>query len=296
MGGFQSNTLTNVTTSTLTFGTTSTAHSAFAFSANKPNTDAKPSFGAQTTQSQPTFGVSTTQPQQSGFGAFAPKFGENKNTTPTFGSISNPITTTSSTSIFGSSQMTPAFGSSNITAAQPKTDNVFGSVTNQATNTPVFGGQNSTSTFGKPANNVPTFGSANTSNIFGRTQNQPAFGASNSLFSTQTTAANPSQTSTSAFGSPAGVFAFGQSAPQPATTTAAAPTGIFSIIYRYVRLLQYISLICEFYLQESLELQTQILRPTVPSYLAKAIHSNRQHRLNQVEYLEQSPQKMHPQH
>lgn len=185
--------------------------SAFAFGANKTVADTKPSlFTTPTTQS-------------AGFGAFSsPTFGQT-NAVPAFGSVTNAPATTTSTNLFGNAanaQNPPAFG-----ATQPKTDTVFGIASNQSTAAPAFGSQNQTSTFGS-SGNPPAFGTTN--NLFGSSsgaQNPPAFGATTNMFSTPTTAANSIQTTNSAFGTPSGVFAFGQTqAPTPATT---ASTGIF---------------------------------------------------------------------
>ncbi|XP_031635847.1 uncharacterized protein LOC116348834 [Contarinia nasturtii] len=234
---------------------------AFQFGNTTTTSVVTPSFGSPSV-STPLFGManptsSITATTQSGaftFGAnkstAGPKFGETTATvTPAFGST---ITTTATTTnLFGNAQNTSVFGTSNLTATQPKTENVFGAA-NQTTNTPVFGSQNQSNTFGKTPS-APAFGSNN--NLFGNTQSTnaqiqppPAFGTSNnnlfstqttsanlnqsnSLFSTQTTSANLNQ-SNSAFGSttaaaaatPSGVFAFGGQQ-TPATTTAS--TGIF---------------------------------------------------------------------
>lgn len=138
---FQSMFSTNVTPLMLKFGVSSTTQSAFAFSANKPNTEVK--------------------------STFAPKFDENKNSVPpTFGDESAKlVTSASSASLFGGSQITPVFGSSNVAVIQSKTENIFGSVTNQAKGASVLVDQNSTGTVRKSSKNEATFGSSNTNNI-----------------------------------------------------------------------------------------------------------------------------------
>lgn len=191
---------------------TTSTESEFAFGANKPSTDVNISL----------FDATITHPQ-SGLEAFsAPKFGDENDTTPTFGGISSSVTTTC-TNISGSSQTAaPVFGSSNISSTQPKTENVFVSTTSQTTTAPFFGSQIQANALDEAAMNAPTFeSSTSSSNIFGstlNTQSQLAFGASNNLFSTPTTADN--QISNSAFGSSAaGVFAFGQTSSHPPATT-----------------------------------------------------------------------------
>lgn len=199
---------TSAVTSTPAFGTTGTVGSTTpAFGAPIPTTTTAPTFGATSTTT-PSFGSIQTTNYKSLFGTPAtgtpaPAFGTPAvNNTPIFGS-STAIGTAPTP--FGSSNSTPAFGTTNTTAFGASTPAAapafgsqpqgFGSQTNSTFGSAPAFGQTSSSTFGAPS----TFSNQTSTPAFGAST---AFGSSTSTFNATPAPAAPAFGSTSTtFGS-----------------------------------------------------------------------------------------------